>query len=111
MTVPESCPSEGIMERIIFRYSVENSGSKQVTITKADSHLNGAQGVDFLDHLETNPIPFQTTSNIVKFGEVSLNVCFPIELSNVFEVEGTTLDGLTCSSTAELSFSVIPSSL
>ncbi|KAG7373350.1 laminin G domain containing protein [Nitzschia inconspicua] len=109
MTVPTDCPPEGIMERIVFRYSIENDGSKEVKITKAESHLIGGQAVEYLDHLETNPIPSQVTSLLVASGEVMLNICFPIEVSNLFEIEGITSDGLTCNSTAFSSFSVNPS--
>lgn len=105
-SLPPDCPPEGIFERIVFKYSVENDGSKEVRITTATSRLNGGQAVEFVDHLEKNPVSFRSTSNIVNFGEVSLNVCSPIEISNAFEIEGNNLDGTTCTDTAVSSFNI-----
>jgi hypothetical protein len=77
-----------------------------VKINKANSHLNGGQAVELLNKVEKNPIPFETTTNVNTSGEVSVNVCFPVTISNTFEVEGETQNGLTCKDTAILSFSV-----
>jgi hypothetical protein len=106
MTLPAECPPDGIIKQIVFRYFIENSGFTPVTITKAYGILNGAEAMDFLSDVEKNPIPFQTTTNIMTSGRVSVNVCFPITISNIFEVEGATHDGFTCKTNAFSSFSI-----
>ena len=105
-TILTNCTAEGIMAEVVFQYSVSNEGTSQATITKADSHVNGGQAVDFSGSLEKNPIPANSESRVLTFGEISVNACFPIQISNVFEVEGTTPDGKTCSDEAVSSFSI-----
>lgn len=101
-----NCTAEGIMAEIVFRYFITNEGSSQVTITAADSHVNGGQAVDFSTHLERNPIPADSSSRVLTFGEIAINACFPIQITSVFEVEGTTMDGTVCSDEAVSSFGI-----
>jgi hypothetical protein len=105
-TTLSDCTAEGVLAEVVFRYSIENDGSNPVNITKADSYVNGGQAVEFSTKLEKNPIPPQSSARVLTFGEISINACFPIQISNIFEVEGTTADGTTCRSEVMSSFAI-----
>ena len=97
-----------MIETVTFNYFVENAGSEPIQISVADSHVNGGSAVDFSGYIETNPLPPKSTTAFSTFGEVAVNLCFPLQLTNTISVLGVTADGTTCVDEVTSSFAIQP---
>jgi hypothetical protein len=107
-TVPQECPPAGIIEKITFSYFVENNGSEPIKIDVANSHVNDGPAIDFLSYIETNPVSSGNTTAFSTFGEVAVNICFPLRLTNTLTVEGVSSEGTTCVDEVTSAFAILP---